>query len=99
MSDEPEDWDAEFAVSTAVDDIAHALEDLGHDVDFIGSGRSLLNNFRRIEESVDIIFNIAEGYLGRARESQVPAMLELAGIPYVGSDSYSLALALNKWHT
>lgn len=26
----PEDWDAEFAVSEAVDDIAHALEDLGH---------------------------------------------------------------------
>lgn len=99
VSEEAEDWDAEFAVSTAVDDIAHALEDLGHGVEFIGSGRNLLNNFRQVEQSVDIVFNVAEGYFGRARESQVPAMLELAGIPYVGSDSYSLALALNKWHT
>jgi D-alanine-D-alanine ligase len=99
VSEEPEDWDAEFAVSTAVDDIAHALEDLGHRVDFIGSGRALLGNLRRIEESVDIVFNIAEGYFGRGREAQIPAALELAGIPYVGSDSYALALALNKWHT
>jgi len=99
VSEDVEDWDAEFAVSTAVQDIAHALEDLGHGVDFIGSGRTLLNNLRRVEDSVDIVFNIAEGYLGRGREAQIPATLELAGIPYVGSDSYALALALNKWHT
>jgi D-alanine-D-alanine ligase len=99
VSEEVEDWDAEFAVSTAVQDIAHALEDLGHEVDFIGSGRNLLGSLRKVEETIDIVFNIAEGYLGRGREAQIPATLELAGIPYVGSDSYALALALNKWHT
>jgi D-alanine-D-alanine ligase len=99
VSEEADDWDAEFAVATAVQDIAHALEDLGHEVQFIGSGRNLLSNLRKVEDSVDIIFNIAEGYLGRGREAQIPATLELAGIPYVGSDSYALALALNKWHT
>jgi D-alanine-D-alanine ligase len=96
---EPDDWDAEFAVSTAVDDIAHALEDIGHTVSFIGSGRKLLDNFRNVENSVDIVFNIAEGFFGRGREAQIPALLELAGIPFVGSDCYTLALALNKWHT
>jgi D-alanine-D-alanine ligase len=98
-SPEPEDWDAEFAVSVAVDDIAHALEDLGHEALYIGSGRKLLDSFREYEGKVDIIFNIAEGYFGRAREAQVPAMLEMAGVPYVGSDAYTLALSLNKWHT
>lgn len=98
-SDEPEDWDVEFAVSTAVQDIAHAIEDLGHDIELIGSGRNLLNRLARKDDFVDIVFNIAEGYFGRGREAQVPAALELAGIPYVGSDSYALALALNKWHT
>ena len=99
VSEEVEDWDAEFAVSTAVQDIAHALEDLGHEVQFIGSGRALLGSLWKVEDSVDIIFNIAEGYFGRGREAQIPATLELAGIPYVGSDSSALALALNKWHT
>jgi len=98
-SKEPEDWDVEFEVSTAIDDIAHALEDLGHKVRFVGSGKKLLKNFHDVESSVDIIFNIAEGYFGRAREAQVPSILEMAGIPYVGSDSYTLSLALNKWHT
>ncbi|MDG6981834.1 MAG: hypothetical protein JRM74_00045 [Nitrososphaerota archaeon] len=93
VSHEAEDWDAEFAVSTAVQDIAHALEDLGHEVEFIGSGRNLLKNLRKMEDSVDIVFNVAEGYFGRGREAQVPATLELAGIPYVGSDSYALAPA------
>ncbi|MGA2663623.1 MAG: hypothetical protein ABSF83_01590 [Nitrososphaerales archaeon] len=99
VSEEPEDWDAEFEVSTAIDDIAHAIEDLGHRAVFVGSGRKLLDNFRDVERSVDIVFNIAEGYFGRAREAQIPAMLELAGVPYVGSDSYALALAASKWHT
>jgi D-alanine-D-alanine ligase len=98
-SREPEDWDVEFEVSTSIDSIAHALEDLGHKVMLIGSGRKLLDGFRTIENSVDIIFNIAEGYYGRAREAQIPSILELACIPYVGSDSYTLAIALNKWHT
>ena len=99
VSDEPEDWDAEFEVSTAIDDIAHAIEDEGNEAVFIGSGKKLLENFRHFENSVDVVFNIAEGYFGRAREAQIPAMLELAGVPYVGSDSYALALAANKWHT
>lgn len=99
ISPEAEDWDAEFAVSIAVDDIGNALQDLGHEVQYIGSGLKLLNDFSRISESVDIVFNIAEGYFGRARKVQVPAILELAGIAYVGSDSYTLGLCSNKWHT
>jgi D-alanine-D-alanine ligase len=45
---------------------------------------------------VDVVFNIAEGFEGRARESQVPALLELLGIPFTGSDATALSLALDK---
>lgn len=99
VSDAPEDWDVELTVSTSIDDIAGAIDDLGHQPVFIGSGMKLLNDFGRISKSVDIMFNIAEGYFGRAREAQVPAALELAGIPFVGSDVSTLSLAMNKWHT
>src|SRR5262249_49449923 len=44
----------------------------------------------------DVVFNLAEGIGGRARESQVPAMLDLLGIPYTGSDPTALSLALDK---
>ena len=45
---------------------------------------------------VDVVFNIAEGFRGRNRESQVPALLELLDIPYTGSDPATLSLALDK---
>ena len=41
-------------------------------------------------------FNIAEGVEGRNREAQVPALCELLGVPYTGSDSATLAIALDK---
>ena len=45
---------------------------------------------------LDLVFNIAEGFKGRNRESQVPALLELLDIPYTGSDPATLSLALDK---
>ncbi len=47
----------------------------------------------------DIIFNIAEGFLGNAREAQFPALLEMLGIPYTGSGPLTLAVALDKART
>src|SRR5690606_30435759 len=96
---DPVDWDAEFQVSVAVDDIARALEDLGHKTVLIGSGQNLLEGLPEFKKKVDIVFNMAEGRFGRARESQIPALLEMTQIPFVGSDAYALSLSLNKWHT
>ena len=44
----------------------------------------------------DIVFNIAEGYHGVNRESHVPAICEFFGIPYSGSDPFTLTLCLDK---
>lgn len=47
----------------------------------------------------DLVFNVAEGCGGPGRESQVPAVLEMLGIPYTGSDSLTLAVCLHKGWT
>ena len=48
----------------------------------------------------DFVFNITEGInSGRARESQVPAILESLNIPYSGSDPITLGIALDKYLT
>ncbi|MBN1424926.1 D-alanine--D-alanine ligase [Candidatus Fermentibacteria bacterium] len=44
----------------------------------------------------DIVFNVAEGMVGPAREAHVPAILEMLRIPYSGSDSLTLAVCLHK---
>jgi len=47
----------------------------------------------------DIVFNIAEGFLGVNREAHVPAICEFYGIPYSGSDPFTLSLCLDKART
>ncbi|HEX9249160.1 MAG TPA: hypothetical protein VF856_06650 [Gemmatimonadaceae bacterium] len=44
----------------------------------------------------DIVFNIAEGFHGVNREAHVPAICEFYGIPYSGSDPFTLTLCLDK---
>jgi D-alanine-D-alanine ligase len=52
---------------------------------------------RRLTDAApDVVFNIAEGLRGRNREAQVPALCELLGIQYSGSDPTTLSLCLDK---
>src|SRR5262249_43440503 len=45
----------------------------------------------------DLVFNFAEGSgASRSREARVPAVLEMLGIPYTGSDPLTLAVTLDK---
>ena len=50
-------------------------------------------------ERPDIVFNIAEGLRGPNREAHVPAICEFYGVPYSGSDPFTLALCLDKART
>jgi len=91
---DPPDANAEFDFPQTIDLITQAIESLGHQVRRIGSVSSLLRNIEHLD--VDIVFNISEGLTGRNRESQVPVILEMKGIPFVGSDGLTLALTLDK---
>jgi D-alanine-D-alanine ligase len=51
---------------------------------------------RLLEVQPDIVFNIAEGLRGPSREAQIPAVLEMLGIPYTGSDPVTLSICLDK---
>ena len=91
---DPPDLNAEFDREETIDHIERALRESGHSVVRIGNARRLLERAKELD--VDIVFNIAEGYGGRNRESQVPILLELLGIPFVGADGLSLGLTLDK---
>jgi D-alanine-D-alanine ligase len=51
------------------------------------------------DAEVDFLFNMAEGSGGPSREAHVPAIAEFVGVPYLGSDPLTLALALHKVRT
>jgi D-alanine-D-alanine ligase len=91
---DPLDANAEFDHPGTIEVIANAFQNAGYQVRKIGNVASLLGQLHDLD--VDIVFNISEGLSGRNRESQVPILLEMAGVPFVGSDSLSLALSLDK---
>jgi len=88
------DDEAEWDPPETIIAIANALARQGHIVVHLEATADLPRVLA--EADVDLIFNIAEGVEGRNREAQVPALCELLGIPYTGSDSATLAIALDK---
>lgn len=91
----PPDYFSECDSEDTVKAIISALETKGHTVEAVDVGYpDTLSYFRK--NRADMVFNIAEGKQGRFRESEIPAILDYLNIPYTGSDTFSLALALNK---
>jgi len=90
----PPDALAEYDSIETVQAIEDALEAGGHQVIPLEGNETLLNTLRQV--APDMCFNICEGHRGDARESQVPALLEMLGLPYTGSKVLAHALSLDK---
>lgn len=90
-SEEVAEFDREDTIAALEASIVRA----GHTTTRIGRAQSLMARLGR-GESWDLVFNIAEGAHGTARESQVPAILDVARIPYTFSDPLVLAVCLDK---
>ncbi len=91
---DPKDANAELDQPKTIDAIEKALISSGHKVKRLGNAFNLLKQINDL--GVDIVFNIAEGHRGRNRESQVPNILEMYDIPFVGADALTLGLTLDK---
>ncbi|MCS7287156.1 MAG: hypothetical protein RMK30_09000 [Anaerolineae bacterium] len=92
--DAPPDALAEYDTEETVEALIEALQAGGHEVIPLEGDVTLLDTIRQARP--DICFNICEGHRGDARESQVPALLEMLGIPYTGSKILAHALSLDK---
>lgn len=91
----PDDLYEEFDGQETVDALAAVFRGMGHEVVELGGGRAFLEQVLR--DPPDLVFNFSEGAgVSRNRESRVPAVCEMLGIPYTGSDPLTLGLALDK---
>ncbi len=89
-----DDAEAEFDSPRTIAAITAAIESYGHTVVPLEATSDLP---RALADSMpDVVFNIAEGVRGRGREAQVPALCELLGVPYSGSDATTLSICLDK---
>ncbi|HKD27481.1 MAG TPA: ATP-grasp domain-containing protein [Xanthobacteraceae bacterium] len=88
--------------AVAVQNVAEALGQGGHDVLVCEGDKTLLSTIERFMppdadgRPTGMVFNMAYGIQGECRYTHVPAMLEMAGVPYTGSSPLGHALALDK---
>ena len=90
----PEDAAEEFDQPETIEALQKVLSSGGDEVFPLGGDLGILGKIK--DRSIEFVFNIAEGFQGRSREAHIPALLELMGIPYSGSDPLALALTLDK---
>jgi D-alanine-D-alanine ligase len=89
-----DDAEAEYDSPKTVGAIEGAIASFGHDVVRLEASPDLVRELPAAR--VDVVFNLAEGGAGRSREAHVPALCELLGIPYTGSDPAALCITLDK---
>lgn len=87
--DDQAEWDEPETIQCIIDTLAKY-----HEVIPIEADEDAFEKLRRSRP--DLVFNIAEGKFGASRESQIPAILEMLGIPYTGSDPLTLGICLDK---
>ena len=92
----------EFYNEKTVKKVADSLEKAGHNVAVLDGNKQIidrLENFMpRVSEGeqIGMIFNMAYGIQGESRYTHIPSMLEMLGLPYVGSSPSGHTLALDK---
>jgi len=89
----PDAW-AELDASRTVEAIVAALAARGHAAAFFEGDVTLVEALPRY--APDLCFNLCEGHFGDARESHVPALLEMLRLPYTGAGVLALAVTLDK---
>ncbi len=85
-----------------VDLIVKGLRDLGHETAKLEADRDLIDRLAeffgdfREDEWPGLVFNVAFGIQGQLRYCQVPALMDMLGLPYLGSGPWGQALASDK---
>jgi len=92
VNDKYAEWDS----AETIDAVEKALAEVG-EVIRLEATEEFPERLRR--ERPDIVYNIAEGMNGANREAHVPAICEFLGLPYSGSDPWTLSLCLDKART
>ena len=92
---DPPDADAEYEPEETVETLAETVRYMGYTPVRVGTAFDLRE---QLDDGLDLdaAINIAEGAHSRNREAYAPILLEMAGIPCLGSDALTLSVTLDK---
>ncbi|HSJ99186.1 MAG TPA: D-alanine--D-alanine ligase, partial [Myxococcota bacterium] len=93
---DPPDAQVEYEPEATLVALEAALRRLGHRPVRLGRPHDVLAAGAKGALAVDAALTIAEGYGTRNREAWAPVLLEMLGVPQLGSDALTLSLSLDK---
>jgi D-alanine-D-alanine ligase len=82
-------------ISDGLKEGGHLVKDLEGDKDLIDKLEEYMPRVLKGERP-GLVFNLSYGIQGQARYTHIPSILEMIGIPYVGSGPLAHSLALDK---
>jgi D-alanine-D-alanine ligase len=95
---DPADAEVEYEPEATLLALEAGIRRLGHEPVRFGRPHDLLAAAAKVglAPDTDAALTIAEGHGSRNREAWAPVLLEMLGIPQIGSDALSLSLSLDK---
>ena len=90
---------SEYYSLKTVSKVATALSNNGHEVRIINGNKNIINELQSFFSDIEVpglVFNMAYGIQGTSRYSHIPSILEMVGVPYVGSSPETHSVCQNK---
>ncbi|MFW9966708.1 MAG: ATP-grasp domain-containing protein [Candidatus Thorarchaeota archaeon] len=88
------EFEVEYDPPHTIELIKRGIEEAGQEYVFIEANENVIETLKELKP--DLVLNRSEGLRGESRESHIPAILEMLGIPYIGANILSTAVCLNK---
>ncbi|APJ03506.1 D-alanine--D-alanine ligase family protein [Silvanigrella aquatica] len=92
----PDDANAEWESQKTIDTIIETWKQLGFSVILFPLDSTFLKKWNELSSSCSIIHSLVEGWGSLARESWIPSLCELSGIPFIGSEPFAQSICMSK---
>lgn len=95
----PDDATAEWESEKTIDTIIKTWKQLGFSIILFPLDSTFLKKWSEMSSKCSLIHSIVEGWGSLSRESWIPSLCELSGIPFIGSQPFAHSICMSKTHT
>ena len=92
----PPEAEAEWETQETINKIADAWTRNGCRVIKLPLDKFFLSRWASEHHAIELVHTVVEGWGAPAREAWIPALCELSGIPYIGSDPFAQCVSMKK---
>ncbi|RDB36629.1 D-alanine--D-alanine ligase family protein [Spirobacillus cienkowskii] len=95
----PDDASAEWESQKTIDKIIETWKQLGFSIILFPLDSTFLKKWSELSSQCTLVHSLVEGWGSLARESWIPSLCELSGIPFIGSDPFAHSVCMSKTQT